>query len=273
MKFYLFTALLIASLASYGQYWFGPKIGYSYITHNYQDSEYKNTYDVPADWNFQAGAALSYTATSRYSVYGELLYERIEKKVENIAITGITERSEMTNHYISVPIMLRITLGRVPFHYYINGGPRLAYWLGGKGTLLTEELLEFPDNIDAEGNPLPNTYRIRFNLDKVTNDASSESAFVSKPNRVQFGLTVGGGMFFDMQGGGRLQCDFRYTWVHSNMATNNGDADLNFISGDYRENFEFYNNIATVGVAYLFPYNSQFRRKGKSTSKQSKKKK
>lgn len=211
---------------------------------------------------------MSYTATDRYAVYGELLYERISKKVTDRFTGGDVADSRMNNHFISVPVMLRITLGRVPFHYYVNGGPRLAYWLGGNGTLNTEENLEFGEE-DENGNILPIEYKIRFNASKVRNDLSESSALVNKPNRLQFGLTAGAGMFLDIQGGGRLQFDFRYTWVHSNLATNDGDNDIGFSDSSYRENFEHYHGIATIGVAYMFAYNSQLRRKGKSTSKES----
>jgi len=272
MRYLLVFFFAVFSLSAKSQYWFGPKIGFSNITHNYQESAYRDTFDIPSDWNYHAGIAVSYTATDRYAVYGELLYERISKKVTDKDTGGDIAFSEMNNHFISAPIMLRITLGKVPFHYYVNGGPRLAYWIGGNGILNTEENREFGEE-DENGNVLPIEYTIRFDESKVVNDESGTSALVSKPNRLQFGLTAGAGMFLDIQGGGRLQLDFRYTWVHSNMATNNGDQDIGFVDSSYRENFEHYHGIASVGVAYMFAYNSQLRRKGKSTSKESNKKK
>ena len=272
MRYLLFVFLIAVGSSAYSQYWFGPKIGFSNITHNYQESAYRDTFDIPSDWNYHAGLAMSYTATERYAVYGELLYERISKKVTDKATGGDVAFSDMTNHFISAPVMLRITLGRVPFHYYVNGGPRLAYWVGGSGTINTEENQEFGDE-DENGNILPIEYTVSFNDDKVLEDESNSRALVSKPNRLQFGLTAGAGAFFDIQGGGRLQVDFRYTWVHSNRGTNNGDADIGFVDASYRENFEHYHGIASIGVAYMFAYNSQLRRKGKSTSKESNKKK
>ncbi|MEO9484480.1 MAG: outer membrane beta-barrel protein [Ekhidna sp.] len=271
-----FVALTVLINFSFGQYWFGPKVGVSYIDHVYQDKTYeRDSFNVDSDVNMQFGFALSYSATDRYSVYGEILYERIGKTLRDKGTNGESVYSNMTNHFISVPVMLRITLGKVPFHYFVNGGPRLSYWVGGKGTHDLAAFEEFL--IDDDGNPIVVDYKLRFNSDNASPDDFS-TAYVSQPNRLQFGLALGGGVYFDLASGGRLMIDFRYTWVHSNMATNTGN-DINLIrgsSGDldfYRENLEYYNNIATVGVAYLFGYNSDLKRKGKSTSSESNKKK
>ncbi|WP_420318779.1 hypothetical protein [Ekhidna sp.] len=278
MKYLISLVLLIVVYSVSGQYWFGPKIGISYIDHVYQESTYKtDSFNVDSDINWQAGFAFSYSATDMYSVYGELIYEKIEKTLRDKPTDGDLAFSEMTNHFISAPIMLRVTLGRVPFHYFVNGGPRLSYWVGGKGVHDLAAFDEFPPVADEDGNPLPVEYKITFNSDKSSPDDFS-TAFVKKPNRLQFGLTLGGGMYFDLATGGRLMVDFRYTWVHSSMATNSGE-DTNLIrgsSGDldfYRENMEYYHNIGTVGIAYLFGYNSDLKRKGKSTSRESNKKK
>lgn len=273
----ILVAMLCSSL-SYGQYWFGPKIGVSYIDHVYQDKTYeRDSFNVDKNVNMQFGVALSYSATDMYSVYGELVYERIGKTLRDKGSDGESVYSNMTNHFISAPIMLRVTLGKVPFHYFVNGGPRLSYWVGGKGVHDLESFDEFPPVADEEGNALPVEYTIKFKSSNASPD-DFRTAHVSKPNRFQFGLTLGGGVYFDLASGSRLMVDFRYTWVHSNMATNSSE-DTNLIRGSsrdldfYRENLEYYHNIGTIGIAYLFGYNSELKRKGKSTSKESNKKK
>ncbi len=286
MKKYIFLIVFNGiSFCSLSQYWFGPKVGINYIDHVYQESTYESdtTFTVPRNFNFQAGLAISYSAEGIYSVYGELLYERIGKVVKDSETDGEQIRAEMTNHFISAPVMLRVTLGRLPFHYYVNGGPRLSYWLGGNGNQKTPGSAEFLEEefLDADGNPLPLDYKVTFDNSKAqTTDFSNKKAFVSQPNRLQFGLTAGGGIILDVFDHNRLQIDFRYTWVHSNMGLNSEDDDSFFEYEDSatndnpsRENFEYYHNIATVGIAYMFGYNSNLRRKGKSTNKKTNKQK
>lgn len=272
-----FCLLTFFHLTSMGQYWFGPKFGVSYIDHVYQESTYeKDSFNVPHDINFQTGVVFEYTATGMYSVYGELMYERIGRTVKDLETDGQREFSKMTNHFITIPIMLRVTLGSVPFHYYVNGGPRLSYWIAGRGTHQLDFFEEFGPT-DEDGNPVPIDYKITFNSDK-SSPGDFNTGYVSKPNRLQFGLSLGAGMIFDLASGGRLQLDVRMNWVHSNMATNSG-KDTNLVHGVntdpdfYRENFEYFHNIGSVSVAYMFGYNSQLRRKGKSTASESNKKK
>jgi len=95
---------------------------------------------------------------------------------------------------------------------------------------------------------------------------------------LQIGLTAGAGIILDVFQRNGLQIDFGYTWVHSNMGLNSDDDDSFFEYEDAaldgtgeRENFEYYHNIATIGVAYMFGYNSNLKRKGKSTNKKSNK--
>ena len=273
MKYFLIFTFSFIAFSAFSQYWFGPKIGFSYIDHIFQESTYeRDSFNVPQNWNFQAGLALSYSATDRYAVYGELLYEKVGKKVTDLASDGANIRTDMTNHFLSAPVMLRITLGRVPFHYYVNGGPRLAFWLGGKGKISLDEFSEDPPaGRDENENPLPIKYTITFRRSKALEADDFSVAYISNPNRLQFGLTAGGGLLFDIQGKGQLQLDFRYTWVHSNMGINGNGDFLAFTS--YRENYGYYHGIATLGVAYLFGYDSQLARKGKSTSGGSNKKK
>ncbi|MEM9340705.1 MAG: outer membrane beta-barrel protein [Bacteroidota bacterium] len=256
----------LSSFSGFSQYWFGPKVGLNYINHVYQENTYESdSFNVPKNFNFHAGMAFSYTASDMYAVYGELFYERIGKKVRDKQTDGQLVRTEMTNHFISAPVMLRITLGRLPVRYYLNAGPRLSYWVAGSGKRDLDEFEEFLEVDEVD-------YKITFNSSKA-NEADLGRALVSQPNRLQFGLTAGVGMILELIGEKRLQLDFRYTWVHSNMGTNNGEDDVNFNNVTHQENFEYFHNIATVGVAYLFGYNSKLRRKGKSTNKKSNKKK
>ena len=266
-----FTFFLIGGHFVFGQYWFGPKIGISYIDHVYQESTYeRDSFNVPVNLNFQAGFALSYTETGTYSVYGEIMYEKIGRTVKDKETNGEDEFSKMTNHFITVPLMLRVTLGQTPFHYYVNGGPRLSYWLGGGGRY---QLLSFQEvgPIDEEGNQLPIDYKLTFNSDKST-PGNFDTGFVSDPNRLQFGLSLGGGVLFDLASGGKLQLDFRMNWIHSNMG-NNSNKNTNLVHGAatdtdfYKENFEYFHNIASVSVGYFLSYDSNLKRRGATTSK------
>ncbi len=273
-KLLVFTVFVCLAQFAYSQYWFGPKIGISYVNPVYQDPAVeRDLYDVDNDFDAQIGVALNYTATDLYSVYTEIVYERMNRDLRNKTDNPDLVISNSVNDFITIPIMLRISLGRLPFHYYINGGPKLSYWLSSKGSIFLESFEEqvILDPVTGETLPPgPQEYKVVFNSSKANGE---DTRHVSDPNRLQFGLAAGAGAFFDLASGGRLMVDLRYTFGHSNLAFDDGSDAFDFADDNYVESFEYTMNTATISVGYLFGYNAEFKRKGKSTDKKSNRKK
>ncbi|NQZ76419.1 MAG: outer membrane beta-barrel protein, partial [Ekhidna sp.] len=189
MKLILILGIFLTALTVNAQYWIGPRVGVSHIDHVYQEETYeRDSFDVSTNVNWQAGVALSYSATDKYAVHGELVYERIGKTLRDRDPEFDLVSAEMVNHFLSAPIMLRINFNTNRFTYFVNGGPRLSYWLGGRGSHDLEFFEEFPPVRDEDGNALPVEYKITFNSDK-SSPSDFGTAYVSKPNRLQFGLT------------------------------------------------------------------------------------
>ena len=269
--------LITVSQMAFGQYWIGPKIGYHYTIHDYQDDNYRDDYNISANHNFELGVAITYTATNRYAVHGELYYEGIGNRVRNKSDFVVDSKSNF--YYLSAPILFRITMGHAPVHWYLNGGPKVSLWLGGRGQLANGDLSEFePNKLDKDGYF---NYRVGFKrsaAEGVTNGVY----YVNEANRIQYALTVGGGFYMDLANGARMMFDFRYNWGHSNMGFNLSpqDQDGTFImagnntnipTAGYLENYEYTNNTLSFSVAYMFEYNTDFKRKGSSTSSEAKK--
>ena len=263
-----FVGILLSANA---QYWFGPKVGYHYTIHDYQDSNYKQDYKVSKDHNFELGVVVTYTASAKYAVQGELYYERIGNRVSNKEDRFFVNSKSAFN-YISFPILLRISLGHEPVHWYINSGPKLSFWTGGTG------LLEFAndESINPDGLDIVD-YAVVFTRSDAEG-ISNNKYFVNESNRIQYALTIGGGFYLDLANGARAMFDFRYNWGHSNMGFND---DLQIADGrtiqegdnipvnGYQENYEYTHNTLSFSVAYLFEYSADLKRKGNSTSSES----
>lgn len=272
----IFTVIVLFAIMGSvnAQYWFGPKVGINYVNPVYQDASVEGTfYDVDNDLDIQAGLALNYTATDLYSVYTEIIYERTNRNLVNKPSHNIKTESNSVNKFITIPVMLRISLGKLPFHYYVNGGPKISYWLASKGSFFLESFEEavILDPITGENlEPGPLEYKVTFNKDK---DNGEDIIFMKQPNRLQFGLTAGAGAFFDLATGARLMVDFRYTFGHSNLGFDTPGDGFSYPDDSYVESFEYTLNTASVSIGYLFGYNSEFKRKGRSTDKESNKRK
>lgn len=237
------------------QYWFGPKVGFHRTDHIYQVENYKtDSFFVDPDYNFQAGVVLTYAASDRYAVHTELNFERYSKSLRNR--DNVTFATSKTNSgFLSMPLVLRLNFGRAPYLFYINGGTKLSYWLYSNGTLENSFLQE------AE-NPVKD-YSIIFGGDPT---AEQDKLVLERPNRLQYALVAGGGVYFDLRNSARIMLDFRYSFGHSNMGFNGSE---NFDFEDYVEDFEYRHNVLSISVGYMFEYDAYLQRRGKSTNRES----
>lgn len=259
-KSILLFILFFTAFAAQAQYWFGPTVGFHLADHSYLSSTYDtDSFKISPNLNFHAGASFTYTANNTYSVYGELLYERIGKRVKNITGVTLPADSKSQYHFISTPIMLRVNFrfGGSPVSAYVGGGTKLSYWLGGNGEI---ELQQFEEEFGEDESVLE--YRMVYKQRKSSN---KKLAFIDA-NRLQYSLQLGGGLNFDIVNESRIFLDFRFTFGHSNMGFNGSP---NFEWDDYYENFEYRHHLYALSVGYILQYNAQLARKGKSTIKES----
>lgn len=278
MRIFPLFAFLGLVLTVDAQYWIGPKVGYHYTVHDYQDEEYEDMYSISKDRNYEVGMVLTYTASDRYSVHTELYYERVGNRVQNKGENFYVD-SKSTNAYLSTPLLLRVSMGHSPVHWYVNGGPKISLWLGGKGELANGDFDEFEeDKLNKDGYY---EYKVAFDRSKAEG-LDNGVYYVNEANRFQYSLTVGGGFYLDLANGARLMFDARYNWGHSNMGFNVDPQQpgrgtilvgnsTNIPTSGYQENYEFSNNTMSFSVAYMFEYNTQLKRKGSSTSAESQK--
>ena len=274
MRFIGSLLLIICLNAASAQYWIGPKVGFHYTAHDYQEEAYESLYKFSKDLNFELGAVVTYTASDRYAVHGELYFERLGNRVRNKDSYFVDSKSNF--NYLSAPMLMRVTMGHAPVHWYLNGGPKVSLWLGGRGDLAySNDESANPDGIDRVN------YKIVFKR-RNAEGFDGGSYFVNEANRIQYSLTAGGGFYLDLANGARLMFDARYNWGHSNMGFNvnpqqtDGKTILvgnttNIPTSGYQENYEYSHNTLSFSVAYMFEYNTDFKRKGSSTSSEAKK--
>lgn len=272
MRFLIsFGCVLFLSVSLNAQYWIGPKVGYHYTIHDYQDDLYLDNYKSEDNHNFEAGLVVTYTASDRYAVHGELFWEQIGNKVVNES--GFTVVSTSQFNYLSAPILLRVSMGHTPVHWYLNAGPKVSLWLNGKGNIkyADDEAGGLDGIVDVD-------YKIVYSSGKA--QGTEKFAYVDRANRIQYALTAGGGFYLDLANGARMMFDARYNWGHSNMGFNTDVNDargallvgsqIDIPRSGYQENYEYTHNTLSFSIAYMFEYNTQLKRKGGSTSKDSK---
>ncbi|PIB35612.1 hypothetical protein BFP72_09505 [Reichenbachiella sp. 5M10] len=259
------------STSSYAQFWFGPKFGGQLITPQYEHKAHADSFNTSSKINWHAGVAFDYSTKSNFEVHTELVYMRVnnrsvstskyETPIDDGGLGGQVVDSKTVNHYLSAPLMARLVfLKDRNIQLMAQMGPRLSYWLGGTGTLSTDELESFgEDQID---------YQVKFMdlTEEELEEINEPGTFIiSKPNRLQYALDFGFGMIIEPSPMSRIILDVKYSFGHSFLAFNEGNKMSDALL--YQEDTEYRTNMLVLSAAYMFGYDSRLSKKGKSTSK------
>ncbi len=249
---YLVLFLLIsASLISKAQHVrVGPKVGVQASRPSFDDQNYDQEYTSEYGLGFNAGGVINWKASDYFSLYTELVYSRVHKKLKGT--DGYAVNRDHFN-YLTAPILLRGSFPIGQAEVYLNAGPSVNYWLGGRGYLLHTELIEL-ELYELD-------HRIAFGEQPAEANNGDDVLYITKPNRWQLGLDIGTGVMIPM-GNRYLMVDARYSWGHTNMAK----RDTEYINlFDYNDNLSFANHTASISVAYLIEFDLiKLTRKGKS---------
>lgn len=257
---YLFILVSIAVEAQVKspRYHIGPKAGFNVYKSRFEFKEDEDIYDQSIKTGFQLGMMIDLPLKkSIFHFHGELYYSKKGKNTK-IVSTGLT--NEATYHFIEMPVLLRTSIiggnaaaGEYKFHFDI--GPTISYWLGGKGQLY------------ADG-PVTD-YKIKFG--DVPSNPEQGTMYITNPNRVQWGLTIGAGVDYPIVKHQYVFIDIRAGLGSTNLAKYDSESIyipqiLGFSDSTDVRFLEFM-----ISVAYAFEIDWIQTRKGKSSSGRKKK--
>ena len=261
-KFYFLAglAVFLFTHSAQSQILAGPKVGFNYATMHFDERTYREEHDILWRPGLNAGAVFNYSVSNStvWSLHSELYYSQKGRYIQRRGVEFVKNRT--TFHNIDMPVMFRGTFDFGSLRWYVNSGPSLSYWLKGHGVMETSEL--------DEGQV--GTVRFSYDFNElpqgVERDYPIADGIVRAPmaHRLQVGLTFGFGFEFNVLNGKIVQWDFRYNMGHTNI----GEKEDNHIGlFKYEENFEGSNRVIETSLAFLFDYNTQLRKKGRSTSR------
>ena len=147
------------------------------------------------------------------------------------------ETNNATYQYLEFPVLFRVKFKQQKFDWFLQLGPEINYWLGGKGAFEVYE----PDR------DVISTYEYTVNLGEQKN--SSDYLNVEDANRIQLGLALGGGLIWDLKNGNYISFDARYTFGHTYMG---GYETASIPNIGLVDNLEYTNNVASISAVYYF---------------------
>ena len=206
--------------------------------------------------NYLGGWSYSYAVNSSLAFHSELFYSRKGKVQHYNSISTRLVKHEAYSHFLDVPLMLRFSrpIGRSKVRWFINAGPQVSYWLGGRGDILAYEIFGSDQLIPLE-------YTISFSQDEPTDGVLA----VEDVNRLQFGLAVGGGFGIPVnRQGHEIAINIRYVTGTTFMS---GNESFPIGTTEIEEFLGFKYNVLQISTAYLIPIDIFGMRKGKSSRK------
>jgi hypothetical protein len=247
--------LTLATLATRAQVLIGPVAGPQLTWIRYEQEEARDAYTVSPLLRYHVGGMVSFRVRNRFFLNTSVLYSRKAKSLK--VKDDETFQLKSAASFIDVPILytaeFRAKLkGNKSFKYYLGLGPDIAFWLGGRGTLTTTDVIEQGlSEVD---------FKIRFRqpLEQTTNAEMT----LQDPNRVQLGINIVAGVAFEPLGFNKTLITLRYAGGHSYLGKSNGVFP---VATDYTDIMQARNKVVTLSFAYLIDLKIDQRMKGKST--------
>ncbi|MEM6842147.1 MAG: outer membrane beta-barrel protein [Bacteroidota bacterium] len=207
-------------------------------------------------FNYLGGWSYAYSVSDYVSFYSELVYSRKGKVQRYSSSSTRIVNHRAHNNFLDAPVMLRVSIpmGRSKARWFINLGPQISYWLGGRGTVTAYEFFGSTNLIDID-------YRVSF-----SESAPAEGILaVEGANRLQFGLAIGTGFRVPVNRKGQeVVINFRYVSGTTNLG---GNESVEISTEGIDEYLGFKYNALQVSAVYAFPVDVFGLRRGKSSQK------
>jgi len=228
----------------------GAKAGPLTVWSVYGDKDYGKTIENETKFGFYAAGIISFPLKNNYHC---VIEGGFSQKGRNVTFGDGRNRNSATYHYVDAVLLLRrsfkFNLGKdIPADWFINVGPHISYWLGGKGTI---------GPVDGNGTD----YKVKFadSLDL----GNFSTMYMIGANRWLFGADIGIGMEAPISKTQRIMAELRFTWGHTyfgNKTTQNY-AWIDFTDNNMQAN----EKVLSLTVAYMFDVDLKANKKGRST--------
>jgi len=255
---YILGAVLISiSTTLSAQILVGPTVGTGISWVSFHEKDSRKFYKQTPMIGWLGGVDLSFQVRKSFYMHTALIYSRKGKNLSSDQAPDLKQRE--VDHHIDMPVLFthefKIKMGRYKVVKWYGGiGPNISYWLGGKGTLNTSQLLE-------DGYP-PIDYSVGF---KEQDSNGGSVVTVHQANRLQLGLNISVGAAFEPWGYHKVYVNLRYELGHSYIAK--GAATTFPGVNDYSDDVRARNMGLRLSASYMIDLKTSERKKGKSTIK------
>ncbi len=246
---------ILASQTARSQVLIGPVAGPQISWTEFNDKDLRSDFNTSPVFRYHAGFSVSLRAYKRFYLTTSLLYSKKGKVIESDIDSKL--KNKVVYNHIDLPIIYTAQFkgslkGNKAFKYYIGGGPNVSYWLGGKGTIASTDIVE------GGVSHIPYTVVFRQEFDQVSQNEMN----IAEPNRIQIGINMVAGIVLQPLGFNEINIMLRYERGHSFLGNSNGVFPA---ATDYTDVLASRNSGIRLSLAYMIDLKTDQRKKGKST--------
>ena len=243
-KYVALTIVLIGSTDKVNsQTFIGLKAGANATRISFDSEKYTSFYKTNFKPGFTVGGIFLMENKEKYGLNVEFLYSMKGKSVDSHANDYETNRANY--HYLDVPVLFRVKFAPSKLKWFLQLGPEVSYWLGGKGEFTVYE----------SDRDVITSYEYTINFGEPKNSSEYLNA-QGGANRLQLGLAMGGGFIWELDRGNFIALDLRYTFGHTFMGPYESVSIPNIGLVD---NMEHTNNVASISLVYYMDILEKFK--------------
>jgi hypothetical protein len=244
------TLLFLCHLGHSQNFSLGVKAGPLLSWASFGDKADRDNFKNKAKPGYFAAGFISFPLKDNYSFQTEVGFSQRGRKV---LFSNEEWENNATYYYIDMGMLLRrsfkFNLGKnIPANWFINVGPHINYWLGGKG------------EVTAGG-----SYSYTLVFDKLPTQPTEpdfDKMYLQKVNRWLFGIDFGLGFNAPLKNSQRIFTELRFHSGHTFFGTKTSASNRTL---GFEDNLRANQKTISLSVAYVFDFNLREQRKGKST--------
>jgi hypothetical protein len=232
----------------------GPLVTRSVIADKFDREDFSQQ----SKFGFLGAALIIFPLKNNYSFETEVGFSQRGRKILS---NGDTWTNSATYHFADASMLLRKTFPlrikkNVPMLWFANLGPNISYWLGGHGKIGVTQLQSY----DIVFGPMP----------IEPSEPDFDKMYVTDANRWLFGVNIGVGFIAPLKKSQKLLTELRFTSGHTFYGKT---TSASWRTLGFTDNLRANEKFLSLTVAYIFDFNLKEGKKGKSTNKESRRKK
>ncbi|MEQ1588650.1 MAG: porin family protein [Cyclobacteriaceae bacterium] len=245
------TLLLVlsSSIVFAQKFTWGIKAGGTLSLTTFADEDDKDEFTPREKIGFAVTGLLNYPFKNNYSLQSEIGFSQRGRRIKfNSDSSTHTASYQFLDFGLLVRKSFRVQWGEhIPGHWFVNAGPRLSYWLGGKGNVTGTH----PFDYTVVLGPLSEVPLIE-----------PDKMYLKGTNRWMAGFDIGLGIDAPIRKIHDLVLELRY----SQGFTQYGNKNSVYTSQPgFSDSLKATEKIISLSIGYTIEYNIKAPRKGKST--------